>query len=180
MRPSCSTASGDDGYTGVIGGDRVSKASARVHCYGTVDELNALFGLILSEEGFSERRKEQLRTIQSDLYILGSDFATPIDKGVGRISNVEIERVEMWAKEMEDKLPVLQKFILPSGCKQAAFIHLARTVCRRAERWAVALKEYEEINMYSLIYLNRLSDYLFLLSRYANKKMGVEETELST
>lgn len=179
MRPSISTTGGDKGTTGLFGGTRVSKASARLHAYGTVDEMNAVLGVVLNED-IPEVLRTQLHQVQKDLFILGSDLATPLSKEGGpavRISLEEIINIEKWGKAMEEDLPALQKFILPSGCRAAAYIHMARTICRRAERWTVLVAEDEEVNPHALVYLNRLSDYFFLLARMANKAHGTTEHE---
>lgn len=179
MRPSISTTGGDKGTTGLFGGKRVSKADARLHAYGTVDEMNAVIGVIVSE-GVPEVLEKQLHQVQKDLFVLGADLATPLSKegeGVVRISQQEVLLLEKWGTEIEADLPVLQKFILPSGCKAAAYIHMARTICRRAERWLVHVEASEEINQYALVYLNRLSDYFFLLARSTNKAAKTQETE---
>jgi cob(I)alamin adenosyltransferase len=178
MRPSISTTGGDKGTTGLFGGQRVSKADARLHAYGTVDEMNAVLGVVLSE-GVPEELSQQLHQIQKDLFILGADLATPLSKegNVVRIAESDILNLEQWGKELEDGLSVLQKFILPSGCKVAAYIHMARTICRRAERWTIQVAEAEEVNQHALVYLNRLSDYFFLLARTANKAHGTQEQQ---
>lgn len=180
MRPSLSTTGGDKGKTGLFGGERVSKSSIRLHAYGTIDELNALLGLVCIERDIPEILRQQLHQIQKDLFILGADLATPLTKegkAIVRVSEDDIRTVEVWGKEIEDDLPVLQKFILPSGCRAAALMHLARTICRRAERWMVHLSEEEEINVHALVYINRLSDYFFLVSRSINKVVGTPEEE---
>ena len=178
MRPSISTTGGDKGTTGLFGGQRVSKADARLHAYGTVDEMNAVIGIVLSEN-IPEVLRTQLHQVQKDLFILGADLATPLLKegNVVRIAESDISNLEQWGKEMEDGLPVLQKFILPSGCKAASYINMARTVCRRAERWTTQVAEVEEVNQHALVYLNRLSDYFFLLARTANKAHGTQEQQ---
>jgi cob(I)alamin adenosyltransferase len=171
---------GDKGKTGLFGGDRVSKASFRLHAYGTVDELNAILGLILSESDVPDVLRTQLHQVQKDLFCLGADLATPIkkrDDRVVRMSEDEVKRLEKWGVEIEEDLPALQRFILPSGCKGAALLHQARTVCRRAERWLVHLAEEDPVNEHAQIYINRLSDYFFLASRSVNKAVGTPETE---
>ena len=180
MRPSLSTTGGDRGKTGLFGGERVSKSSNRLHAYGTVDELNAVLGLVLTEPDLPEHIREQLHEVQKDLFCLGADLATPmgkVSKNVMRIAESDTERIEQWGVELEVDLPALQKFILPSGCRAAALLHQARTICRRAERWLVHVANEEPINDESLIYINRLSDYFFLLSRVVNKAVGTEEAE---
>ncbi len=176
MRPTISTAGGDDGSTGLFGGERVSKASVRLHAYGTVDEMNAVLGLVLAED-IPEYLRTQLEQMQKDLFVLGSDLATPLSKEGVRITHDDVQRIEHWGQEIESGLPALTQFILPSGCRAAALLHQARTICRRAERWLVHLAEEEEINEHAKIYLNRLSDYLFLVARAVNKEAKAQETQ---
>ena len=180
MRPTLSTTGGDKGKSGLYGGERVSKSSYRLHAYGTVDELNATVGLILAESDLPDALRDQLHEVQKDLFCLGADLATPMKKSgdrVVRIAECDIQRIEKWGAEHEGDLPALQKFILPAGCRAAALLHQARTICRRAERWLVHLAEEEPINDCAMIYVNRLSDYLFLLSRQTNKAVGSKEVE---
>ena len=159
------------------GGNRVSKASARVESYGNIDELNSFIGLAKSEIT-DEKVLNQLKKIQFDLFTLGSESATPTDKltlanGKSRltlmISETEIEELEDWMDEYETQLEPLQYFILPGGGKSATALHVCRTVCRRAERSLVFLNESEEVRPELIKYLNRLSDYLFVLARYVSK-----------
>ncbi|MEC5394420.1 cob(I)yrinic acid a,c-diamide adenosyltransferase [Bergeyella sp. RCAD1439] len=178
------TKTGDKGETGLYGGTRVSKASARVESYGAIDELNAFLGMAKSRLS-DEELNRQLQKIQFDLFTLGSESATPLDKLVlanGRsrlpltISETEIRMLEEWMDAMDAKLPKLQYFILPGGGEVSSVIHVARTVCRRAERAMVALGEIEEVRPELLKYLNRLSDYLFVLARYTAHLEGEAET----
>lgn len=173
MRPSLSTTGGDKGKTGLFGGKRVSKADVRMHAIGTVDELNAVLGLVLAEAHFPEELRQQLHTVQKDLFCLGADLSAS-DICMTQSQTVQIEQ---WGLLLEGDLPALQKFILPSGCRTGALLHLARTICRRAERWLVALSKEESVNSHALIYINRLSDYFFLLSRTVNKAEGSSEQE---
>lgn len=177
------TKTGDRGETALYGGTRVSKASARVESYGTIDELNAFIGLAKSHISDAEVMS-QLKKIQFDLFTVGSEAATPADKmflanGNPRlpliISEKEIEELENWMDAFEEKLEPLQFFILPGGGTSASALHVARTVCRRAERAMVFLNETEEVRPELIKYLNRLSDYLFVLARYISKING--ETE---
>lgn len=180
MRPSLSTTAGDRGKSSLFGGEKVSKASVRLHAYGTVDELNAVIGLILSERDVPQELKEQLHEVQKDLFCLGADLATPLSnesQRIVRIEETDTRRIEEWGVLLEQDLPALQKFILPSGCRAGALLHQARTVCRRAERWMVHLAEEEPVNDQALMYVNRLSDYFFLLSRAVNSAAGTEEKE---
>ena len=171
------TKTGDKGTTALYGGNRVSKASARVESYGNIDELNSFIGLAKSEIT-DEKVLNQLKKIQFDLFTLGSESATPTDKltlanGKSRltlmISETEIEELENWMDEYETQLEPLQYFILPGGGKSATALHVCRTVCRRAERSLVFLNESEEVRPELLKYLNRLSDYLFVLARSVSK-----------
>lgn len=171
------TKTGDKGTTALYGGNRVSKASARVESYGNIDELNSFIGLAKSEIT-DEKVLNQLKKIQFDLFTLGSESATPTDKltlanGKSRltlmISETEIEELENWMDEYETQLEPLQYFILPGGGKSATALHVCRTVCRRAERSLVLINESEEVRPELIKYLNRLSDYLFVLARYVSK-----------
>ena len=177
------TKTGDKGETYLYGGTRVSKAAARVESYGTLDELNAFIGLAKAEIS-DEKVLNQLQKIQFDLFTVGSEAATPTDKmflanGKSRldllISEEEISELEHWMDDLDAELEPLQFFILPSGGKAAASIHVCRTVCRRAERAMVYLNETEEVRPELIKYLNRLSDYLFILARYISKISGEKE-----
>lgn len=179
-RPSISTKTGDKGTTGLFGGKRVAKHDDRLHAYGTIDELNAILGLILAESDLSEMVRSELSELQRMLFVAGADLATPFENNaakVPRISPKEIQELEAWGVTHEKDLPPLQKFILPSGSRTGALLHHARTVCRRAERWTVALAEREQVNNDLLIFVNRLSDYFFLAARTANKEASIPETE---
>lgn len=174
------TRTGDGGSTALFGGRRISKSSPRLHAYGTVDELNAVLGVILAEKGLPEHIKEHLFATQSLLFRVGTDLATPLSGNVEvvRIAKGETVQVEEWIEELEQALPTLKRFILPSGSKLGALLHQARTVCRRAERYVVEMMEKEEGNEHVQIYLNRLSDYLFLAARAVNRAAGAEEQEV--
>ena len=177
------TKTGDKGETSLYGGTRVSKAAARVESYGTLDELNAFIGLAKAEIS-DEKVSSQLQKIQFDLFTVGSEAATPTDKmflanGKSRldllISEEEIMELERWMDNFDAELEPLQFFILPSGGKAAASVHVCRTVCRRAERAMVYLNETEEVRPELIKYLNRLSDYLFILARFISKISGEKE-----
>ena len=177
------TKTGDKGETSLYGGTRVSKAAARVESYGTLDELNAFIGLAKAEIS-DEKVLSQLQKIQFDLFTVGSEVATPTDKmllanGKNRldlmISEKEITELELWMDDFDAELEPLRFFILPSGGKAAATVHVCRTVCRRAERAMVFLNETEEVRPELIKYLNRLSDYLFILARYISKISGEKE-----
>ncbi len=172
------TKTGDGGETSLYGGKRVGKDTLRIDAYGTIDELNSHLGLILAVDE-QNIVKEYLDSLQDDLFVLGADLATPAGdngKKVQRINASHAERVEKLIDRIESKLKPLNTFILPGGSMLGGEIHVARTVCRRAERLVVTLSKQEEIGPHAVTYLNRLSDFLFVLSRYANSRLGVAET----
>jgi len=172
------TRAGDGGKTGLLKGQSVSKGSHRIEAFGTVDELNACLGVVLVED-LPHEIKKHLTETQRLLFRIGTDLATlEQNANVKRITQEDVSMVESWISELEDSLPQLKHFILPSGSKLGALLHQARTVCRRAERCVVRLSEKEEINDQIQIYLNRLSDYLFLAAREVNRKQGVGEVEI--
>jgi len=167
------TRTGDAGETGLGDGSRVAKHSTRVEAFGTVDELNATLGLArLHATG---EMAEAFARIQNDLFDLGADFCTPHMEKDGereypplRIAQSQVEWLEREIDRLNADLQPLRSFILPGGAPLAAYLHLCRTVCRRAERLAVALASIEGVNQAAIIYLNRLSDYFFVASRVAN------------
>jgi len=176
-RPSISTRTGDSGKTGLFGGQRVSKASDRIQSYGDVDELNSLIGLVLSEADLPDSLRTQLCEMQRTLFVLGADLATPIEPGKDslRVTEQNVTALELWGERLEAELPALTHFVLPRGPRAACVLHHARTVSRRAERWIVALAQKEDINEHARIYINRLSDYLFLASRTVTMHQDEEE-----
>ena len=161
------TRTGDDGTTALGDGTRVPKTSARIEAYGTVDELNAVLGVCW--ELATEPLRARLREVQNDLFDVGADFCVPLSakSGVARIGPTRAQRLEGWIDEANAPLPPLQSFVLPGGGPLAAQLHVARTVGRRAERRALALAAAEPVNANALVYLNRLSDLLFVWSRAA-------------
>ncbi len=164
------TKTGDSGETSLFGGTRVSKDVLRIEAYGTVDELNSILGVCRS---FNTAQEIDgiLQKLQDTLFTLGADLATPFtvqSQAIQRIRSSDYEVLEKDIDNMTEKLEPLKSFILPGGNRVAAMIHFARTVCRRAERHVVRLKHEEDINNETIIYLNRLSDLLFVLARYAN------------
>lgn len=171
------TKKGDGGETSLFGGQKVSKAAERIEAYGTVDELNSVIGVVLAHPHTEEAQK-WLVAIQNQLFILGADLATPFNKKVriDRTSDAHVKFLESAIDEMDAQLPAMKYFILPGGTLAAAQLHIARTVCRRAERLTVSCAQADEISETALKYLNRLSDFLFVLSRYENFKAGVEDT----
>lgn len=169
------TKTGDGGHTALIGGQRVSKGSLRVSAYGEVDELNSVLGLAVAH--LSDKDCVSiLQEIQHRLFTLGADLASPEGVKVPRIETTHVDRLEEMMEGLMDELPPLEEFILPGGGPGGATLHLARTVARRCERTVVLLNEQVEINPTSVIYLNRLSDLLFVLARIANKRENRPET----
>jgi len=164
------TRGGDSGQTSLGDGSRVAKHGARVAAYGTVDEANAVLGLArLHTEGDADA---MLARIQNDLFDLGADLCVPVAEGAKarlRVSEAQVERLENEIDALNDRLQPLTSFILPGGSPAAAQLHLARTVVRRAERLTSALADDESIAPPSLVYLNRLSDHLFVLARHLNE-----------
>ncbi len=176
------TKTGDSGNTALFGGTRVSKDALRIAAYGTVDELNSFLGLARSATDNGELTR-YIDRIQNDLFILGSDLATPLDAGtigIDRIANQHVVVLEQSIDALEDRLEALRSFILPGGCETASRLHVCRAVCRRAEREIVRLSHDEPINELNMLYINRLSDFLFVLARFANKLEGEEEICWST
>jgi len=170
------TRTGDDGKTSTLSGKRVSKDSAIMQVNGTIDELNAVIGVALSYNNHEEI-EEILEEIQSDLFVIGTEItlSEKSDTNKIKISQYRIKYLEDLIDSITEKLPKLRNFILPGGSLLASHLHLARTVCRRAERTLVSFIDETDLNTYSLQYLNRLSDLLFVLSRYANKLDKIPE-----
>ena len=172
-RPSISTGRGDDGSTDLIGGSRVSKSSVRMFAVGSVDELNACLGFVLAEEQMPPELRSSLERIQRTLFTVGSDLASP--SSPSRLTEEMVQALEKWGVSLEAELPPLTRFILPGGSRLAALLHQARVICRRTERWCVALKEDGPVPTATLLFLNRLSDVLFLAARMANKIAGRQD-----
>lgn len=175
------TKRGDQGQTDLFGGKRVAKDDRRVEAYGEVDELNAALGLCAAELGPGEIA-ELLHEIQTRLFDIGAHLATPdphhrAKARLGPVSAVQVAALEAAIDRYEAQLAPLERFILPGGTRAAAALHLARTVCRRAERRVVHLREKEPLDPEPLRYLNRLSDLLFVLAREANRRAGVADVE---
>ncbi|MBK7110809.1 MAG: cob(I)yrinic acid a,c-diamide adenosyltransferase [Chitinophagales bacterium] len=176
------TKKGDAGKTSLIGGTRVPKHHLRVEAYGTVDELNVVIGLLIDQLN-TKHEIEILRIIQDRLFITGSNLAADPEKSKMTLPQLSTEDIEMLEKEidiMDAALPPLKNFILPGGHPAVSFSHLARVVCRRAERIVSQLAENESLNPDIIIYLNRLSDYFFMLSRWNAHILNVEETAWHT
>ena len=162
------TRTGDDGTTGLGDGSRVRKDSARVNAYGTVDELNSTIGMLLAQD-VGDDIAEHLTQVQHDLFDLGGELCIP---GMAMVFDADIERLENVLDQYNDDLPPLKDFILPAGGMAAATCHLARTVCRRAEREVVTLADHETVRAEATRYLNRLSDLLFVLARVLARRSG--------
>ena len=179
------TRAGDKGDTALVGGRRVPKDSPRIEAYGTIDELNSIVGLARAFN--AEQKKpskksrwldEVLRRLQNELFDLGSELATPAEssyEGMFRVGAEQVTALERLMDECQKELAPLKSFVLPGGGPVGAFLHQARTVCRRAERRVLELSRVEEIGEWPLKYVNRLSDLLFVLSRWVGKHLG--ETE---
>ena len=167
------TRAGDSGETGLFGGDRVHKDDERVHAYGSVDELNSQIGMALALTQI-EAVVVPLTTLQSRLFDLGSELATPIAEKVSspKVSDADVLQIETWIDLLEKDLEPLKAFILPGGSPTGAALHVARTICRRAERDVVTLGRGVTLRPEVFRFLNRLSDYLFVLARFANHISG--------
>ncbi len=174
------TRTGDTGSTGLFGGPRVSKDDDRIESYGTVDELNSAIGMARSA-GVGLEIDQQLDEIQHELFSIGAELATPDPDAhqMRIISTSHIERLEAWIDSHEKALPELKHFILPAGHAGSVALHLARSICRRAERRVVTLVRHHETKVSEelIIYLNRLSDLLFVLTRRVNHDAGIAEVE---
>jgi cob(I)alamin adenosyltransferase len=167
------TKTGDDGTTGLGDTTRVPKDDLRVAAYGTVDELNSMLGLLLAHHK-GIREWAFLRLVQNDLFDVGADLCTPLKEGEQpgqklRVTTAQVDRLEQAIDRLNEPLAPLTSFVLPGGTPSAAWAHVARTVCRRAERDVVTLMKRDAINNQVLLYLNRLSDYLFVLGRVLNQ-----------
>lgn len=172
------TKTGDKGTTSLFGGKRVSKADVRIDAYGTVDELNSWIGVVRDQE-INIARKDILVHIQDRLFTMGSSLATEPGNTkvkIPALSDDDVLRLEKEIDAMEAELPPLKSFILPGGHPSVSFGHVARTTCRRAERLVISLSENEAVDPLVIRYLNRLSDYLFVLARKMGHELGAEET----
>ncbi|MFQ3320356.1 MAG: cob(I)alamin adenosyltransferase [Natronomonas sp.] len=169
------TGRGDEGMTDLRDMSRVSKTSARIEAYGTVDEVNSVIGMI-RPSGYDDV-DEKLQAVQNHLHIIQADFANPDtdDEDAPHVEEHHVEQLETWMDTFDDELEPLQNFILPGGSDVGAKLHQARAVCRRAERRAVSLASDEPVNDAAVAYLNRLSDALFVWARVVNKREGVRE-----
>jgi len=172
------TKTGDKGTTALFGGKRVSKADLRIDSYGTVDELNAYIGLVRDQE-INQKRKSTLVEIQDRLFTVGSILAAEPGNAkvkIPQLSDHDITFLEKEIDAMDSELPPMKFFVLPGGHVSVSFCHVARTVCRRAERLVIRLHEDESVDALVIQYLNRLSDYLFVLARKMAHELNAEET----
>lgn len=171
------TKTGDLGTTSLLGGARVPKSDLRIDAYGTIDELNSYIGMV-RDQPINEKRADFLKEIQDRLFTIGADLATEPGKDKVKKPDLHPEDIAVLEQEMDimdTQLPPLRAFILPGGHPSVSFCHLARTVCRRAERIAVELSKIEPVNELVIQYLNRLSDFLFVLGRKMSQELEVEE-----
>jgi cob(I)alamin adenosyltransferase len=172
------TRKGDEGTTSLIGGTRVPKHHLRIETYGTVDELNSWIGLLRDHVAGASHR-ESLVSIQDRLFVIGSHLANDPETSrmqLPALLEADVDALEKAMDRMEETLPEMKNFVLPGGHPVVSYCHVARCVCRRAERWTVHLKEVAPVDPIILRYLNRLSDYLFVLARQLGQELGVQET----
>ena len=169
------TRGGDAGETSLGDGSRVSKLDGRIAAYGTVDELNSVLGLVIAGESAGDIREVLVR-VQNELFDLGADLSVPLEQdGRLRTTQEQVAELELDCDRFNPELPELKSFVLPGGTQAAALLHVARTVCRRAEREAHAASTEHALSPRALVYLNRLSDLLFILARTANASAGGDE-----
>jgi len=175
------TKKGDSGTTQLLGGTRVSKGNLKIESYGTIDELNSFVGLIRDQE-ISKIYINQILEIQDRLFTIGSHLATDFEKSkmtLPSISDLDIEQLEKWMDEMDQELPEMKSFVLPGGHTTVSYCHVSRCICRRAERAIVLLNDSEFVEPLILKYINRLSDYLFVLSRKLTLDLNATEQPLT-
>lgn len=173
------TGTGDMGTTSLVGGERVKKNSVRLEAYGTVDELSSMLGLVASDPKCEEEVRGQIREVQNELFNIGSYLATAPAPGTEpRCASVTVERIQQlegWIDALDEQTPKIRAFVLPGGCDTASRAHVARVVCRRAERRILDLSEESYVDPAVVRYINRLSDWLFIVARYFNFMQGEEE-----
>lgn len=178
MKSNLYTFTGDDGTTSLVGGERIKKNSDRLEAYGAIDELSSCLGVVASDAGCAPEIKEQLLQIQNELFDLGSYLAThPAEGDKPECAGIaeRMSELESWIDSLDEQTPKIRAFVLPGGSEVAAEAHVARTVCRRAERDICRLRDSQYVDPAVLAYVNRLSDYLFIAARYLNHRLGVEE-----
>ncbi|MCM1290806.1 MAG: cob(I)yrinic acid a,c-diamide adenosyltransferase [Prevotella sp.] len=173
------TRTGDMGTTSLVGGERVNKDSLRLEAYGTIDEFSAHLGMLTARKDTPQNIRNQILKIQNMMFCLGAYLATQPQPGtqpeVNNLTTEDVKELEGWIDRLDAETPKIRAFVLPGGTETAVFAHIARTVCRRAERAILRLSHQEYISPTLLGYINRLSDYLFILSRYINHKSGQTE-----
>ncbi len=172
------TGGGDDGTTSLVGGERAGKDCLRLDAYGTVDEFSSFLGVVASRPDIESSLQDELMIVQNRLFDIGGYLASrPGGTGLPPVSGLDecIREVEGWIDELDAATPKIHAFILPGGCESAAHAHVARAVCRRAERRIIALTKEEEVDPAVCRYFNRLSDWLFIMARYLNFRSGIEE-----
>ncbi|MBD5209401.1 MAG: cob(I)yrinic acid a,c-diamide adenosyltransferase [Bacteroidales bacterium] len=178
------TGTGDQGQTSLVGGQRIAKNSPRLEAYGTVDEFSSFLGIIHASTQCDSETKGQLAEIQNELFNIGCYLATDssdtsssdeTNQAVYGLTETDITRLEGWIDALDERVPTIRSFVLPGGSEIAAHTHVARTVCRRAERRILTLAAEEFVSPLVIRYFNRLSDYLFILARYYNFLTGIEE-----
>lgn len=172
------TKSGDEGMTSLFGGKRLTKDNLRIEAYGTIDELNSFVGLLQAKVS-PDFLADVFSMIQNRLFDIGSHLASDPEKQVlpSHVDNQDVAALESAMDSMDESLPALRNFILPGGSEKIALAHVCRTVCRRAERRVVSLSHEEQIDVQVIIFLNRLSDFFFILARYLGWADGVEEVK---
>ena len=177
MKSQLYTRTGDAGTTSLVGGERVKKNSLRLEAYGTIDELSSFLGAIASDPKCDTEAKGQVMEIQYELFNVGSYLATQpkAEDPCAALSAAKLQTLEGWVDTLDEQTPKIRSFVLPGGCELASKAHMARTVCRRAERNIISLADEEYVDPNVIRYINRLSDYLFILARYFNFMQGEEE-----
>ncbi len=176
------TRAGDKGKTGLLSGERIDKTDPRVEAYGTVDELGTTLGV--AKVYASTKIAEYLHDIQQKLFLINSELATNVDsleedsplRKLTRVTTADVEYLEKIADDLSEELPLLQNFVIPGGSRAAAFLHVSRTVCRRAERRIVQFATSQSVNEELIRYINRLSDLLFMMARFENEREGEGDT----
>ncbi len=173
------TRTGDRGTTSLVGGERVKKNSTRLVAYGELDELSSQIGVVAAEPDCPEGLRRDLHAVQNELFNIGSYLATAVKPGesprCASLTEEKLREMESWIDRLDEETPKIRAFVLPGGSRGAAAAHVARTVCRRAERALYTLADEEYVDPMVMAYINRLSDYLFIAARYLNHVAGVEE-----